>query len=41
MIIAPSLPIVDQTFVDKCQASSAQFIFGPRAGAKTSEFGYP
>lgn len=41
IIIAPSLPIVDQTFVDKCQNSSAQFIFGPRAGAKTSEFGYP
>jgi len=41
IIIAPSLPIVDQDFVDKCKASSAQFIFGPRAGAKTSEFGYP
>lgn len=41
LIIAPSLPIVDQAFVDKCKASSAQFIFGPRAGAKTSEFGYP
>jgi beta-galactosidase len=41
IIIAPSLPIVDQTFVDKSQASTAQFIFGPRAGAKTSEFGYP
>ena len=41
LIIAPSLPIVDQAFVDKCKASSAHFIFGPRAGAKTSEFGYP
>jgi beta-galactosidase len=41
LIIAPSLPIVDQAFVDKCKVSSAQFIFGPRAGAKTSEFGYP
>jgi beta-galactosidase len=41
IIIAPSLPIVDQAFVDKSQASTAQFIFGPRAGAKTSEFGYP
>ena len=41
IIIAPSLPIVDQAFVDRCKASSAQFIFGPRAGAKTSEFGYP
>jgi beta-galactosidase len=41
IIIAPSLPIVNQTFIDKCKASSAQFIFGPRAGAKTLEFGYP
>ena len=41
LIIAPSLPIIDQAFVDKCQSSSAQFIFGPRAGAKTSEFSYP
>jgi beta-galactosidase len=41
LIIAPSLPIVDQAFVDKCHDSSAQFIFGPRAGAKTAEFSYP
>jgi beta-galactosidase len=41
LIIAPSLPIVDQAFVDKCRACSTQFIFGPRAGAKTSEFSYP
>ena len=41
LIIAPSLPIVDQAFVDRCHNSSAQFIFGPRAGAKTSEFAYP
>ena len=41
IIIAPSLPIVNQAFIDKCKASSAQFIFGPRAGAKTLEFGYP
>ena len=41
IIIAPSLPIVDQDFVDQCKASSAHFIFGPRAGAKTPEFGYP
>ena len=41
IIIVPSLPIVDQDFVDKCKASSAHCIFGPRAGAKTPEFGYP
>lgn len=41
LIIAPSLPMLDRAFVDKCQACRAQFIFGPRSGAKTSEFGYP
>ena len=41
IIIAPSLPIIDQDFIDRCKASSAQFIFAPRAGAKTPEFGYP
>ena len=41
LIIAPSLPIIDSAFVSKCKASSAQFIFGPRSGAKTTEFGYP
>jgi beta-galactosidase len=41
LIIAPSLPIVDQAFIDRCKDSTATFIFGPRCGAKTSEFGYP
>ena len=41
LIIAPSLPIIDSTFVEKCKTSCADFIFGPRTGAKTSEFGYP
>ena len=36
LIIAPSLPIVDQAFVDNCRACDGQFIFLPRAGAKTS-----
>ena len=41
LIIAPSLPIIDSAFVEKCKNSSAEFVFGPRSGAKTSEFGYP
>ena len=41
LIIAPSLPMVDQAFIDRCKDSTATFIFGPRCGAKTSEFGYP
>ncbi|MGI9295754.1 MAG: beta-galactosidase, partial [Pseudomonadales bacterium] len=41
IIIAPSLPIIDEAFVDKCARSNAIFIFGPRTGAKTEEFAYP
>ena len=41
LIIAPSLPIINSAFVEKCKNSSAEFVFGPRSGAKTSEFGYP
>jgi beta-galactosidase len=41
LIIAPSLPIISDSFIEKCKASTAQFIFGPRAGAKTPEFSYP
>ena len=41
IVVAPSLPIIDAAFVKKCKESNAQFIFGPRTGSKTSEFGYP
>ncbi|MFK8021755.1 MAG: beta-galactosidase [Pseudomonadales bacterium] len=41
IVIAPSLPIIDDAFVKKCEASSGILIFGPRAGAKTSEFCVP
>ena len=41
LIIAPCLPIVDQAFVERCKASTATFVFGPRCGAKTGEFSYP
>ena len=41
LVIAPGLPIIDDAFVEKCEQSDATFIFGPRSGAKTHEFGYP
>ena len=41
LVIAPCLPIVDDTFVEKCRQSSATLVFGPRSGAKTHEFGFP
>ncbi|MBX2858969.1 MAG: beta-galactosidase [Cellvibrionaceae bacterium] len=41
IVIAPSLPIIDEAFVQRCKRSKATFIFAPRAGAKTREFAYP
>jgi beta-galactosidase len=41
LVIVPGLPIIDDAFVEKCEKSSATFVFGPRSGAKTHEFGYP
>ncbi|MBT8083918.1 MAG: beta-galactosidase trimerization domain-containing protein, partial [Woeseia sp.] len=41
LVIAPGLPIIDDAFVEKCEQSRATFVFGPRSGAKTHEFGYP
>lgn len=41
VIVAPFLPIVDDAFISKCKQSQAIFVFGPRAGSKTEEFGYP
>jgi beta-galactosidase len=41
LVIAPGLPIIDDAFVEKCEQSGAAFVFGPRSGAKTQEFGYP
>jgi len=41
LVVAPGLPIIDDAFVEKCGQSEATFVFGPRSGAKTQEFGYP
>lgn len=38
LIVAPCLPIVSKSFVNKCHAAKAHFIFGPRSGSKTDEF---
>ena len=40
IIIAPCLPVIDEALVEKCSAADALFVFGPRSGAKTREFGY-
>jgi beta-galactosidase len=38
LIIAPCLPMVSNTFVEKLKATKAQIVFGPRSGSKTEEF---
>ncbi len=37
LIVAPCQTIVDQDFVERCQQSSAHFVFGPRSGSKTDQ----
>ena len=41
LIVAPCLPIVSEDFIQKCKASKAIFVFGPRSGSKTQEFSVP
>jgi len=41
LILAPCLPNFDDAFISKCEASKAVFVFGPRSGSKTAEFGCP
>lgn len=41
LIVAPSLPILPEGFVERVRASQAQFIFGPRTGSKTCDFQTP
>jgi|TARA_B110000967_G_scaffold210098_1_gene270622 beta-galactosidase len=41
LVIAPGLPIIGDALIKKFKASDASFIFGPRSGAKTSEFSFP
>ncbi|MEM1007438.1 MAG: beta-galactosidase [Myxococcota bacterium] len=41
LVLAPMLPILDQDFIQRCQQSTATFLFGPRTGAKTQEFRTP
>lgn len=37
LVVAPCLPIISQAFIDRCKASQALLVFGPRSGAKTAE----
>ncbi|NDC58251.1 MAG: beta-galactosidase, partial [Alphaproteobacteria bacterium] len=41
LIVAPSAPFLDAAFVDRCAASGAQVLFGPRTGSKTPSVSIP
>lgn len=41
VIVVPCLPIVDTSFVERCKQAGATLMFGPRSGAKTTEFAIP
>lgn len=41
LVVVPTLSVVDTDFVRRVAASPAQFVFGPRCGAKTEHFAIP
>jgi beta-galactosidase len=41
MVVVPSLAVLDDALVAQIERSSAQWVFGPRSGSKTSEFAIP
>jgi beta-galactosidase len=41
IVLAPSLPILSQAWVDKARESGAAIVLGPRTGSKTPHFSIP
>jgi beta-galactosidase len=41
LVVAPSLPVVDDTLMDRLADSTATILFGPRSGSKTPDFQIP
>jgi beta-galactosidase len=41
LVVAPSLPVLQEQWVERLQASSGHILFGPRSGSKTREFQIP
>jgi beta-galactosidase len=41
LVVVPSLAVIDASFVQQIERSSAQWVFGPRSGSKTREFAIP
>jgi beta-galactosidase len=40
-VVVPSIAVIDDTLVDQIERSSAQWVFGPRSGSKTTTFAIP
>jgi beta-galactosidase len=41
LVVVPSLAVIDASFAEQIERSSAQWVFGPRSGSKTREFAIP
>ncbi len=41
LVIVPCLPTIEADFIERVKASPAAFVFGPRSGAKSTEFSIP
>lgn len=41
LVLAPSLPILTEKFIDSCAETGALLLFGPRTGSKTEHFQTP
>jgi beta-galactosidase len=41
LVVVPSIAVIDETLVSQIERSSAQWVFGPRSGSKTTAFAIP
>ncbi|MFM0164304.1 beta-galactosidase [Paraburkholderia sediminicola] len=41
LVVVPSIAVIDEALVDQIERSSAQWVFGPRSGSKTTTFAIP
>ncbi|WP_031356788.1 beta-galactosidase [Caballeronia sordidicola] len=41
LVVVPSIAVIDETLVGQIEKSSAQWVFGPRSGSKTTAFAIP
>lgn len=41
IVLVPSAPVLDQSWIERLRSSKAQFLFGPRTGSKTQSLTIP